>query len=92
MYFYTFLFCYSYRQLQNLPVDVYKRQVVICKCLVKLHQSELRVMSCIKTLITEYTSDLIYLLESSDNQSLQVQLKGNTKLQIFVQGLSLIHI
>ena len=28
--------------------------VIICKCLVKLHQSELRVMSCIKTLITEY--------------------------------------
>ena len=63
--------------------------VVICKCLVKLHQSELRVMSCIKTLITEYTSDLIYLLESSDNQSLQVQLQGNTKLQIFVQGIEM---
>ena len=63
--------------------------VVICVCLVKLHQSELWVMSCIKTLITEYTSDLIYLLESSDDQSLQVQLQGNTKLQIFVQGIEM---
>ena len=63
--------------------------MVICICLVKLHQSKLRIMSCIKAFITEYTTNLVYLLKTSNDQSLQVQFQRNTKLQIFIQGIEM---
>src|SRR5699024_4119526 len=51
----------------------------------ELHQCELRIVSCVKSFVSEHTSDLIYFFESSDDQSLQVEFKRNTKLQVFVQ-------
>ena len=70
--------CCSKNFLSNKAVHILcqiHHAVVICVCLVKLHQSELWVMSCIKTFVTEYTSDLVYFLKSTNDQSLQVQLK-----------------
>ena len=58
---------------------------IICICLIKLHQSELRIVTGINTLITEYTADLINSLKSAYDQSLQIKLKRNTKLNILVQ-------
>ena len=84
--------CCSKDFLRNKAVHVLcqiHHAVVICICLVKLHQSELWVMSCVKTFITEYTSDLVYFLKSSNDQSLQVKLKRDTKLQILVQGVEM---
>jgi len=49
--------------------------IVICVCLVQLHQSELRVVTCVNTLVTEYSSDLVYSLKTADDKSLQVELK-----------------
>ena len=49
--------------------------VVICICLIEFHQSELRIVSCIKAFISEYAADLIYFLETAYDQSLQVELQ-----------------
>ena len=65
--------CCSKNFLSNKAVHVLcqiHHAVVICICLVKLHQSELWVMSCIKTFITEYTADLVNALHTADDESL----------------------
>ena len=46
-------------------------------------------MSCIKTFVTEYTADLVYSLQTAYDQTLQIKLKGNTQLQIFVQSIEM---
>ena len=59
--------------------------VVIGVCLIQLHQGKLGVMSGVQSLVTEYTADLIDALQAADDQSLQIQLQRDTKLQILVQ-------
>ena len=44
--------------------------VVIGICLIKLHQRKFRIVSGIKSFVTEYTSDLIDTLHAADDQSL----------------------
>ena len=44
--------------------------LIVCVCLIQLHQCELRVMTGVNTLIAEYTADLVYTLKSADDQSL----------------------
>ena len=39
----------------------------------------------VQSLVTEYTADLVDALQAADDQSLQVQLQRDTKLQILVQ-------
>ena len=46
-------------------------------------------MSCIQTLVTEHTSDLIDALHSADDQSLQIQFQRNTKLQILIERIKM---
>ena len=60
---------------------------IISICLIKLHQSELRIVTGVNTLVTEYTADLVNSLKSADDQSLKIKLQGNTKLNIFVQRI-----
>ena len=63
--------------------------VVIGVCLIKLHQCKLWIMTCIQSLVTEYTADLVNTLHASDDQSLQIQFQGNTQLQVFVQCIEM---
>ena len=58
--------------------------LIISICLIKLHQSELRIVAGINTLVTEYTADLVNSLKSAHDQSLKIKLQGNTKLNVFV--------
>ena len=58
---------------------------VICICLIKFHQGELRVMTSVNTFVTEYTANLENSLKTTNNQSLQIKFQRNTKLNIFVQ-------
>ena len=44
--------------------------VVIGVCLIQLHECELRIVSGVQTLITEYTTNLIDTLHAADDQSL----------------------
>ena len=61
--------------------------LIIGICLIKLHQRELRIVTGIHTLVTEYTADLVYTLHTADDQSLQVQLQRDTKLNILIQRI-----
>ena len=49
--------------------------VVVCVCLVELHERELRVMTCIHTFVTENSADLEYSFEAADKKSLEVELQ-----------------
>ena len=46
-------------------------------------------MTGVKTLVTEYTTDLVNLLQSAHDQTFQIQLQRDTKLQILVQCVSI---
>src|SRR5699024_1372603 len=59
--------------------------VIIGVCLIELHQSKLRIMAGVQTLIPEYSSDLINTFHSADDQTFQIKLQRNTKLEVLVQ-------
>ena len=59
--------------------------IIIGICLIELHQSELRIVAGIQTLVPEYSSDLINTFHSTNNQTFQIKLQRNTKLEVFVQ-------
>ncbi len=63
--------------------------VIISVSLVELHQSEFRIMTGVDALVTEYTADLVNALQTADDQALQVQLKGDTKLHILIQRIEM---
>ena len=46
-------------------------------------------MPRVKTLITEYTSNLIHALQPPYNQALQRKLQRNAKLKIFIQSIKM---
>ena len=48
----------------------FHHSLIVCVCLIQFHQREFRVMTGINTLITEYTTDLVYTFKSADDQSL----------------------
>ena len=47
---------------------------IICVCLIQLHKCELRIMSCVNTFISVYTSDFIYSFKTTNDKSLKVKL------------------
>ena len=61
--------------------------VIIRICLIEFHQGKFRIMSCIQTFVTEYTSDFVDSLHSAHNQSFQIQFQRNTKLYVLVQRI-----
>ena len=63
--------------------------VIICICLIQLHQGKFRIVSGIQTFITEYTSNLINSFQAADDQSLQVQFQRDTQFYIFVQCIEM---
>ena len=63
--------------------------VIIGIRLVQLHQSKLRVMAGIQSLVAEHPSDLIDLREPADNQPLEVQLQGDAQLKVLVQSVEM---
>ena len=44
-------------------------------------------MSGVQTFVTEYTADLEDTLHAADDQSLQVQLQGDTQLHVLIQRI-----
>ena len=46
-------------------------------------------MTGIETFVPEYTSDLIYLLQTAYDQTLQIKLQRNTQLQILIQSVKM---
>ena len=61
--------------------------VIVGVCLVQLHQCEFRIVSGVQTFVTEYTADLEDTLHAADDQSLQVQLQGDTQLHVLIQRI-----
>ncbi len=58
--------------------------VIICICLVQLHQRKFGVMSCVQSLIAEYTANLVYTLHAAYDQPLQVKLQRNAEFKVFI--------
>ncbi|CDC03116.1 putative uncharacterized protein [Eubacterium sp. CAG:202] len=83
--------CY-YRTAAYLFCEIFKHTlckvhhtVVIGVCLIKFHKCKFRVVSCVYTLITKYSSDFVNFLKTADNKSFKVKFKRNTKFYIFVK-------
>ena len=58
--------------------------VIICICLIKLHQCKFRIMSRIKSFVSEYTTDLVHSFKTSDDQTFQIKFKRNSQFQVFI--------
>ena len=54
-------------QMLKHALGEFHHPLVIGVCLVQLHQGKLRIMSGIYALITEYTADFVYSLQSTHN-------------------------
>ena len=76
-------------QITEHRLSQFHHAFIICICLIKLHQSKLRIMTGIYTFITEYTSDLINSLKTTNDQSLQIKFQRDTELQVFVQSVEM---
>ena len=61
--------------------------VVISICLIELDGGELGVMLGIHTLVTEDTSNLVYLIHTANDESLEVELGLNTENHIHIKGV-----
>ena len=57
-------------QITEHALSQFHHAIVICICLIQLHERELRVVSGIYALISEYAADLVDSLKSADDQSL----------------------
>ena len=78
--------CSSENFLCHMAIQVLcqiHHSVIICVRLIKLHQRKFRIMSCVQSFITEHTSNLVYFLNTADNQSLKIQFQRNTKFKVF---------
>ena len=67
--------CCAQNFLCHIAVQIFcqiHHAVVIGVCLIQFHQSKFRVMSSVKSLVTEYTANLINLFHSADNQAFQI--------------------
>ncbi len=58
-----------------------------CIGLIELHHGEFRVVAYRNTFIAEVAVDFEDPLQAADNQSLQVQFRGNAQIQLHVQGV-----
>ena len=65
---------YSLSKVSEHTLSKFHHTFVICVCLVKLHKCELRVVSCINTLITVYSSDFVNSLKTTNDKSLKIKL------------------
>ena len=70
--------------LQQLLSEAH-HPVIVFVLDIKFHTSELRVVRTVHTLVTEILTDLVYTLESTDDQSFQIQLGSDTQIQIDIQ-------
>ena len=60
---------------------------IISKGLINFYTGELRVMSIIDALVAEYATKLINTIHTAHNQTLQVQLRRNTHINLHIQGI-----
>ena len=63
--------------------------VVVLVLHIKFHAGELRVVEAVHTLVAEVLSDFIDTFKSSDNQPLQVKLRGDTHIHIDVERIEM---
>ncbi len=61
--------------------------LIIGVCLIQLDGGELRVMTGVHALVAEDTADLVDVLETADDQTLEVQLGRNTQVHVDVQRI-----
>ena len=61
--------------------------LIVCICLIQLHQCKFRIMTGIYTFITEYTANFKYTLQTANDQSFQIQFQRNTKFYVFVESI-----
>ena len=60
-------------------------QVAVCH--IRFHGGEFRAVVLVHTFVTENLAQLVYSVQSADNQSLQRKLQGDSQLQVEVQGV-----
>ncbi len=75
--------CYGLHHLLNKV----HHAVVIGISLVKLDRGKLGVMLGVHTLVTEDTSNLVYLIHTADDESLEVELGLDTEDHIHIKGV-----
>jgi len=59
--------------------------VVVGISLIEFHKCELGIMSGIDSFVPVHSSDLVYSLESADNESLEVELEGYPEFYILIK-------
>ena len=65
---------YSLGKVSEHALRKFHHTLVICVCLIKLHKCELRIVSCINTLVTVYSSDFVNSLKTTNDKSLKIKL------------------
>src|SRR5699024_8549752 len=74
--------------LRHIAVQILRQvhhPIIVSISLIQFHEGKLRIMSRVKSLVSEHTADLVNSLQSSYDQSLEIKLKGDTELEILVQ-------
>ena len=64
--------------LCNMTVKIFCKvhhAMVVSVSLIEFHQSELGIMSCIKTFVTEYSADFVYSFHTANDKSLEVKFE-----------------
>ena len=59
--------------------------VVVLVLHIELHTGKLRIVGTVHTFVTEVLADLIDTFETADNQTLQIELRSNTEIEINIQ-------
>ena len=70
--------CCAENSLCNMTVKIFCKvhhTVVISVCLIEFHKCELGIVSCVKTFVTEYTTDFVNSFHTADDKSLKVKFK-----------------
>ena len=61
--------------------------VIIGVSLIKLHKGKLRVVSGVKTFVSEHSAYLVHPVKSAYYEPLKIQLKRDSELYILVKGV-----
>ena len=59
--------------------------LVVCVRLVEFQHGEFRIVACGQAFVAEAAVDLVYLLETTNHQALEIQLRCNTQVQLHIQ-------
>lgn len=65
---------YSLCKVSEHTLSKLHHTFIICICLIQLHKCELRIMSCVNTFISVYTSNFVYSFKTTNDKSLKIKL------------------